>query len=425
VTDAIVCYDTHGASITGRAAMMTGMSSAELDRYDPGRDLDAVNRLWKEIGWVEDDDDPGIVARWLTGGQSTVARIDGSAECLVQRTPGTIRYQAVDLPLSAVTAVTTSLVARRQGLASRLTAETLTEAAAGGAAVAALGAFDQGFYDRLGFGNGGYQNTVTFDPALLLVDHVPYRTPERLTVADHVDLHSLLQRRHRYHGTVVLDPPELIWSEMEWLSPPIGLGYRSEGRLTHALYGRRKGEHGPDLIQVVAYEEPAQVLELLRLLKELSDQIVTVRMLEPAGLQLQDLLATPLRDRRRTTGSEHATGLQAVAWWQLRILDLAAAIEAHASTGPSLRFNLTLTDPLSLVDGDYVVTIGTDSSIEPGSDPGADRLDASVNAFSRLWFGVGSATSLALTDQLSGSPALLAALDRSLVVPAPVPGLDF
>ena len=175
------------------------------------------------------------------------------------------------------------------------------------------------------------------------------------------------------------------------------------------------------------------MLELLRLLRELGDQVTTVRLLEPAGIQLQDLLATPFRDRQRTEGSEHATGLTALAWWQLRIVDLATTVAAHRSVAPPLRFNLTLTDPLATlagarwpgVGGEHVVTVGPESAVGPGDDPDAPRLTATVNAFSRLWLGVGSATSLALTDRLSGPPELLSALDRHLVVPPPVPGLEF
>ena len=38
-----------------------------------------------------------------------------------------------------------------------------------GALVAGLGMFDQGYYDKLGFGSGAYSHRVAFDPARLSV----------------------------------------------------------------------------------------------------------------------------------------------------------------------------------------------------------------------------------------------------------------
>ena len=67
-----------------------------------------------------------------------------------------------------VTAVTTSRIARKQGFARVMTARQLAEAAENGAEVAALGMFDQGFYDQVGFGTGGYEHSIRFDPARIL-----------------------------------------------------------------------------------------------------------------------------------------------------------------------------------------------------------------------------------------------------------------
>jgi len=46
-------------------------------------------------------------------------------------------------------------------------------------------------------------------------------------------------------------------------------------------------------------------------------------------------------------------------------------------------------------------------------------LEATVNAFTRLWLGVQPASGLAITDDIAGPPELLAALDRRLRLPAP------
>ena len=52
-------------------------------------------------------------------------------------------------------------------------------------------------------------------------------------------------------------------------------------------------------------------------------------------------------------------------------------------------------------------------------------LTASVNAFSRMWLGVRPATALNFTDDLSGPPELLEALDSLLRLPDPQPDWDF
>jgi predicted acetyltransferase len=78
-----------------------------------------------------------------------------------------VRHLEADLPMSCVAAVTTSRVARKQGFAARLTAKAIAADAADGALVSALGMFEQGFYNRLGFGTGCYEHLVWFNPAAL------------------------------------------------------------------------------------------------------------------------------------------------------------------------------------------------------------------------------------------------------------------
>jgi hypothetical protein len=72
-----------------------------------------------------------------------------------------------------------------------------------------------------------------------------------------------------------------------------------------------------------------------------------------------------------------------------------------------------------------VVTLGPSSGAEPGQDAALPTLSASVGAFTRLWMGVRPATSLAITDDLSGPRALLENLDWLLRLPAPKPDWDF
>ena len=68
---------------------------------------------------------------------------------------------------------------------------------------------------------------------------------------------------------------------------------------------------------------------------------------------------------------------------------------------------------------------GDPSSASVGEDPGLPTMRASVNAFSRFWFGVRPASSLALTDQLAASPDLLGSLDEAVRLPRPAPGWAF
>lgn len=438
----------HGTGpVTENRGMVT-FARLDADRHD----ADLI-RIWEEIGWIDrdDDSDSAAVRTFYGVGSTTVAEIDGAAECAVHRSTGSLRHAggfgpATDLPLCAVTAVATSHVARRRGLATALTADALGAAAAEGAAVAALGIFEQGYYDRLGFGSGAYTHRLTFDPATLTVP-VPTAPPVRVGRGEHAEIHDLLHRRSRGHGSVVLDPAPLTEAELAWWTNPIGLGFRGDdGRLTHAFVGEAHGEHGPLRVQLLLAEEPGQLVELFGLLRALSDQFRQVEIPEPAGVQVQDLVGEPARQANIVRMAGRAGGLQSTgAWQQWRILDLAACVDAVRWPGEPVACNLSLTDPLATLErsgasgsgsnrstgewtgvgGEYRLRLGETSSIEVGTDPALPTLTASVGAFTRAWLGVRPASGLALTDDLSGPPDLLAALDVALRTPVPVSGWDF
>lgn len=405
------------------------------------RDLDAVFRMWKEVGWIRSDEKRSDVARFIAAGIGEVALLDGEAECLVHRSPGRLHYapplgDGVDLKLSAISAVTTSPIARRRGFASRLTARALAAAASDGFEVAALGMFEQGFYDRLGFGTAGYEHLFSFDPAQLDVAHVPFRAPERLTADHAADVHAALDRRKLNHGAVRLSSPFSVKGEIGLHDDLYALGYRDDaGALTHCLVGEMKDENGPWSIYMIAYETTSQLMELFRLFYELSDQFRSVRIYEPAHVQLQALLREPFRERQRSEGSKMASHHEAHAWMQLRMLDVGACVAACRFPGDELSFNLELSDPLTErleadsawrgCTGTYRVRLGARSSAEAGKKSDAWTLEADVGAFTRLWFGVAPATVLAATDALRGPSDLLEALDRLVRLPRPVAGLEF
>ena len=95
----------------------------------------------------------------------------------------------------------------------------------------------------------------------------------------------------------------------------------------------------------------------------------------------------------------------------------------------SVSFNLQLKDPIEEfleedapwrgIAGSYIVTLGPESKAEKGHRSGLPVLEASVGAFTRMWFGVRPASGLAVTDDLVGPEGLLKQLDEVLRLPRP------
>jgi hypothetical protein len=404
--------------------------------FEFDRDIDAVIRTWRECGWIDDDKQVPSLKDLFSVGEALVGTIDDEAECVVHSTPGSIMYQDQELFLGAVTAVTTSRIARKSGFARELTARLLARQASAGMQVSALGMFEQGFYDKVGYGTGSYEHWITFDPATLKVDP-SFRPPKRLVPKDYEAVHAAMCSRKKGHGACDLAPPQILKAELNWIDNYFGLGYYDGpgGSLSHFIIGSARREHGPYNIHWRAYQNADQLLELLALVKSLGDQVNSVGMLEIGDIQLQDLLHQPFRNRRNTAKSEHENRSRAQAFWQLRILDLEACLSKTRLQTPPVKFNLCLTDPItdSLDDGvnwqgiggDYIVELGNESHAEAGSSASLPTLNASVNAFSRMWFGIRPASSLAVTDNLHGPAELLKDLDESLRLPTAHLGWDF
>lgn len=393
-------------------------------------DLPAIQRIWKECGWVDSDEEAAAIEHFLADASGVVATIGEEAECAGTVHEGVIGYDGRDLPLAAVSSITTSRLGRKQGFATEVTARLLSGAAEAGSAVALLGIFEQGFYDQVGFGTGPYTIHYRFDPASLIVAY-PERIPVRLSQDDWGEIAQCLASRKRLHGGVALDSATVYRAELGWTSPGFGLGFRSDdGELTHFVYCKTKGEDGPYSVEAIAYRDTEQLMELLGVLRSLGDQVRAVDLMEPPELQLQDVIRHPNRQRILTRGTDFAAGGRAHAWWQLRILNLDACVGARVHRGPSVRFNLTLSDPISRLDqswsglgGSYIVEISEPSTVESGTDPALPTLEASVAGFSRMWIGARSASSLAVTGELIGPPELLAALDDAFRLPTPRTGL--
>lgn len=408
------------------------MSDADIRPFDRVGDMAAVKRIWREVGWVDRQTDH-YLDDFLAVGQTLVGTIDGVAECSVHIVDGTMRLQTVDLPLCAVTAVTTSRIARGRSFARRITAAQLRAGYDHGAAVAALGMFDQGFYDQLGFGSGAYEHRIAFDPATLKVSsRVP--TPQRLDVEDYERMHAAMVHRHKAHGAVSLHPAQMMRAEFGWIEGGFGLGYGTGATLTHFLFFEPKNENGPYTVSHMVYQNDDQLLELLGLLKSLADQVYSVRLIEPPGIQMMALLDRPFRHRAITAKSDFAARQWAMSWWQTRILDVPRCVSAFAGRGAAVKFQLVLEDPVAEhlddngwqgVAGRYVVELGEQSSARLGEQAELPTLSCTVNTFTRLLWGVSSPSALKVTDGLQAPASLLVQLDAMLQLPTPYTGWDF
>ncbi len=404
----------------------------EYRDYAADRDREAAHRIWTEVGWLEKGKEQQMDS-YVEAGRSRVVAIDGEAECLVNTMPCDLRYLSAEIPATGVMGVTTSHVARKQGFAAKLLAQTLAADVRDGAVLAVLGMFEQGFYNRLGFGTGTYEHIYAFDPAHLRA-RVPARTPRRLKASDGSAMHLARLARIRPHGGLNVRPEAVTTSEFGG-DEEFGLGYADgpNGELTHYVWVSAKDrEHGPYRVLPI-YATWDQFHELMGLLKNLGDQVHLVSLEEPPGIQFQDLIDQPFKHRRVTKQSKFEANCRTCAYWQVRICDLPACLGLTDLDCEPVRLNLEMADPIEPflegeewqgAGGSYVVTLGRQSSAEPGVDPGAPTLHASVGAFSRLWLGVRSATALSVTDDLRGPDELLQRLDRALRLPAPVLGWD-
>jgi hypothetical protein len=184
----------------------------------------------------------------------------------------------------------------------------------------------------------------------------------------------------------------------------------------------------------LVYETPEQFYELLRLIQGLGDQVYSVQMKEPRWVHMQDFLDQPFRNHLRTKRSELESSWESSAYWQVRILDLEKAMAVTSVPGRGqISFNLQLEDPIarylqdsdgwSGIAGAYVVTVGEVSHARPGRENALPTMRATVNAFSRLWFGAASPLSLALTGEIEAPAELLEELGWILCLP--IPSLDW
>ena len=406
--------------------------------YNAEKDFDAVRRLWEEIAWIDrdDEDDAKCLEVFLNSSNNLVAELNGEAECLVSSCEGSICHLQQDVSLNIISAVTTSLIARKQGFASRATAKAIATAAENGMKTSALGMFEQGYYTRLGFGNGSYEQVAKFNPAILNIA-TEFGVPVRLNKDNAAEMHEAMLNRWRGHGGVQVSPVGHFEAELGWTDDPLGLGFRDQaGKLSHFIWGSNKGENGPLKITAMAYQDRQGLLELLALIKSLGNQLLSVRLREPQHVQIQDLLDEPFRSQNRSEGGKYADSIRSEAWWQLRINDLVSCIGAtHLPATPTLSFNLQVDDPISSfldenqswrgIGGDYTVHLSEQSQATLGHSPELPLLQATCSGISRLWIGAASANKLASSGELRAEQSLLDCLEETLSLPTPRTGWDF
>jgi len=407
----------------------------EFRKYNARKDKKSVQRMWRECGWLSDEKrEIEASDLFIKVSSGWVYDMDGSAECLSISTPGRFLHTSTELSLAAITAVTTSRIARNQGAASGTLARLLAEMAAAGAQVSGLGIFEQGFYDRLGYGNGTYEHWVRFAPAWL-TDLGKPRVPVRLTVDDWKEIHEARLARRKRHGATDLLPPETTKADMCWAKHVFGLGFRENGALTHFFVAHcDEVENGPCTVDWMAYQSIDQFRELMGLIRGLGDQVRHFRMREPRDIQLQSLMHKPFQLFHLTENAKHQNRNFALAYWQLRVLDLPACVAA-VKTANSLEFNLTLADPVENLlpddapwrgcSGEYTIAFGPSSSATSGSTPDLPTLSATVNDFTRFWMGAASAEVLAGVGSFEGPSELIADLDDALNLPSPAPDWDY
>ncbi|MBI2422229.1 MAG: GNAT family N-acetyltransferase [Candidatus Hydrogenedentes bacterium] len=407
-------------------------------RYSPDTDRDALLRIWHEIGWFQRDVPAhgDAVAAMTASGNAWCALINGTPECIVTTAPGTLNYLGEAIPISGVSSVCTSHIGRKQNFARDLSAIAIALDAANGALVSALTMFEQGFYNRLGYGNGPYEHRLSFDPARLNVSsHVP--TPRRIGLDELDKIHRARMNRHTGHGALSFHQPGMTLSPAGRCPNGFGLGYNGEdGEISHMIWlGADSMTFGPYVVHFMTWQTPHQLMELLGLIKQFGDQVRLVTMMEPAGIQLQDFLLRPIQQLRTTHGSGFEARIDALSLYQYRICDLQGCLaRTHLHCTP-FRLNLKLTDPIDAcldfdqawrgIAGDYVITIGPECSAHRGEDPALLQIECGVGAFTRLWLGARAASSLYLTDALAGHDEAIERLDLAFRLPTPQPDWDF
>ncbi|MFO7815418.1 MAG: GNAT family N-acetyltransferase [Halanaerobiales bacterium] len=409
----------------------------KLRYFNFEKDFDKIYQIWQEVGWIKDDEKQNEALQYFVkGGQGKVALLKDQVEGYVNSTPGHIQYLDEELSLQAVSAVTISRIARKQGIATKATAEVIAESAAQGVNVSALGMFEQGFYNKLGYGTGSYEHLISFDPDHLnLIGSAPI--PERITLEDFKDVHKSRLERTKKHGYCTLLPTEITRAEILFgSSKSFGLGFRDKAdNITHHMWIKSENDlHGPYFIRWMVFNNKEQFFELMNLLRNLGDQVHLIKLWEPAGIQFQNFIEKPYRDSHVTKNSKFEVTNKAIAYWQARILNLKDCINKTTFPNNKLEFNIKLKDPIEKyldanspwqgLSGEYTISFGRTSGITNGLSPGLPILKTDINTFTRMWLGIVRPSLLPYTNYFKAPEKLIQKLDN-LFITIPKPNIDW
>jgi len=409
----------------------------KIREFEFEKDYENIFKIWREIGWINDEKRKREALKYFVkAGQGKVIELNNEVEGYVNSTPGYYQYLDQQFDLQAVSAVTISRVARKQGIGTKATAQSIAEAAAKGTHISALGMFEQGFYNKLGYGTGSYEHFISFDP-----DHlkIPGKAPvpERIKVEDYKKVHEAKLERKKRHGYCTLLPPEITRAEMFFgQKEPFGLGYKDkEGNITHHIWVLPNKElHGPYFIRWMTFNTIEQFFDLMNLIKNLGDQVHLVKIFEPAGIQFQDLINKPIKDTTVTKKSDYQVINKAMAYWQIRLLDLKSCINNTSIKGETVEFNLKLKDPIEKyldesspwtgLSGNYSVRFGEISNINKEFKSNLPTLKTDINTFTRMWIGAVRPSLLPYTNYFEAPQELINKLDN-LFVTLPTPKIDW
>ena len=406
--------------------------------YNSDSDHEAVCRIIRECGWPNPQRSKEFeeaYKNFLKSGSADVVEWNGQAETLVTTHKGSISMPGGELPLCAVTSVCVSQILRRSGAATRLTARVLADMAQE-CTVAALGIFDQGFYNKLGFGAFPYSYSVAVDPITLMVPGLK-RRPVRLGFADAGRMLRNFLGRMPHHGQVQIPSEEFLAMGMHETENGLGIGFENgRGELSHHLWMAPEKDEDIYTVYWMVFNDLAGLIELLSFVKSLADQVKCIHFTEPSGIQIQDLLSRPFRMRESTEGGKYRNELTAESWHQARILNMEKTFSALKIPHGELSFELELFDPIDsyLADDGPWRGVGGLWSIHVGENGSEARkvsktstvpVRASVNALTRLVFGVQKASNLQFMDDFSAPDNLIRELDKKLCLPLPFMDWDF
>ncbi|TYB30627.1 MAG: GNAT family N-acetyltransferase [Candidatus Mcinerneyibacterium aminivorans] len=408
----------------------------KIRKYQHKKDFENCFRIWNECGWVGKDDKEAMELELKKLG-GIVAEIDNQVESLVVSTEGDIKYLNENLGLSVVTGVTTSLIARKKGIASKLTAKKLADDADKGMAVSGLTIFEQGFYNKLGFSSIGYHHYLKFTPESLNI-RIKNKNYRRFSIDDYKKIHKSKTHRKRLHGSCNL-PEVYTRAELKYKSDEILiLGFADDNEIKHHICLRGKGKMNKPLnVSWMAYKNYNEFVELLGILKSFEDQIKLISLREPPDIQFQEFLKKPIFHHKLTEEGKYENTIKAFSYYQFRILDLEKCIEAIKIPEVNYSFNLLIEDPIEKyledvnsgwkgIGGKYKVHIGEKSFVEKGFDEDLETLETSVNGFTRWWIGAHKPEIIMLTDKFKANNNLIKKLDyTSKFIPEPAPDWGF